>query len=346
MANELDLLIPDYVSRSQHRIWIAAPPGQVWAAMLAVALTDLPLARTLLAVRNLPARLMGSPTVRSGRRPLAQLLRDDDRWVTLIEEPGRRLVVGRAARFWELVPTAAPGIGSRSDFLAFSEPGFAKAVISHEIVPDGAGSYLITETRVVGTDARARRVFAAYWQVIRPGVGLIRRSTLKAVSRRCAVLPGRSQTSEAVPAATPPMPRALAARASGLLQLLGVAHAAVGVIKYRSELAAIASDGIFNAVNGHPERLIAFWFLVVAPALWMCGRLLAVAESTGHLKVQVAAGRLLIGLGLVGILAMPTSPFWALGAVGVIALHNGSPRRSPTPETSPKDLELLDGWPS
>lgn len=99
MANELDLLIPDYVSRSQHRIWIAAPPGQVWAAMLAVALTDLPLARTLLAARNLPARLMGSPTVRSGPRPLTQLLRDDDRWVTLIEEPGRRLVVGRAARF-------------------------------------------------------------------------------------------------------------------------------------------------------------------------------------------------------------------------------------------------------
>ena len=134
------------------------------------------------------------------------------------------------------------------------------------------------------------------------------------------------------------MPWALPVRASGLLQLLGVAHAAVGVIKYRSELAAVASDGVFNAVKGDPERLVAFWFLVVAPALWMSGRLFAVAESTGHLKVQVVAGRVLIGLGLVGVLAMPASPFWALGAVGVVALRNGSPRRSPTPETRRHDV--------
>ncbi|MFD8318480.1 hypothetical protein [Kitasatospora purpeofusca] len=69
--------------------------------------------------------------------------------------------------------------------MAFGEPGWAKAVISHEVFAHGGGSRLVTETRIRGTDPRARRRFAAYWFLIRPGVGLIRRSALAAAARRC-----------------------------------------------------------------------------------------------------------------------------------------------------------------
>jgi hypothetical protein len=43
---------------------------------------------------------------------------------------------------------------------------------------------LSTETRIAATDARARRRFAAYWLVVRPGSGLIRRLWLRAVKKR------------------------------------------------------------------------------------------------------------------------------------------------------------------
>jgi hypothetical protein len=42
---------------------------------------------------------------------------------------------------------------------------------------------LRTETRVVATDPRTTRAFAAYWFVIRPGSSAIRREVLKVVAR-------------------------------------------------------------------------------------------------------------------------------------------------------------------
>jgi len=43
---------------------------------------------------------------------------------------------------------------------------------------------LSTETRVLATDPKTRRTFAAYWCVIRPGSSVIRRELLKVVARR------------------------------------------------------------------------------------------------------------------------------------------------------------------
>ena len=50
--------------------------------------------------------------------------------------------------------------------------------------PRARGTFLSTETRVVATDARTRRAFAAYWFLIRPGSGAIRRELLRVVARR------------------------------------------------------------------------------------------------------------------------------------------------------------------
>jgi len=96
-----------------------------------------------------------------------------------------RLAMGAVAQFWRLSPAPAPDIRDGADLIAFNSPGYAKAVMSFEIAPDGAGSRLLTETRVQATDAAARRSFRLYWLVIRAGSGLIRRSILRAVKRRC-----------------------------------------------------------------------------------------------------------------------------------------------------------------
>ncbi|MEV8630918.1 hypothetical protein AB0395_04610 [Streptosporangium sp. NPDC051023] len=186
MSDTLQTFMPTYDHRVVHAIGIPAPPEDVWAQMLAVTLAELPLPRLLMAIRTFPTRLRGGESALTARsQPLAELFRADNRWITLAQEPGHELVLGRVARFWQPVPTAPANVRTAEDLTAFQESGFAKAVISHEIIPEGTGSRLVTETRIQGTDPRVRRLFAAYWWLIRPGVGLIRRSALNAVARRC-----------------------------------------------------------------------------------------------------------------------------------------------------------------
>jgi hypothetical protein len=52
------------------------------------------------------------------------------------------------------------------------------------------GTLLSTETRMRATDPRARRAFAAYWFLIRPSSGAIRREVLRAVADRAQSPPG------------------------------------------------------------------------------------------------------------------------------------------------------------
>jgi hypothetical protein len=63
--------------------------------------------------------------------------------------------------------------------------GFAKAVMSFTIEPQGPGLCLLrTETRVHATDPESRDVFARYWTVISPGSLLIRHMWLRAIKVR------------------------------------------------------------------------------------------------------------------------------------------------------------------
>jgi len=137
-----------------------------------------------MGVRALPASWGRGGRGFSLDEPLLALFRRMG-FVTVVEEPGARLAMGAVAQFWRLSPAPAPDIRNGADLLSFNSPGYAKAMMSFEIAPEGAGSRLLTETRVQATDAAARRRFRLYWLVIRAGSGLIRRSILRAVKRRC-----------------------------------------------------------------------------------------------------------------------------------------------------------------
>ena len=63
-------------------------------------------------------------------------------------------------------------------------PNRVIAAMNFLVVPHGATSRVITETRVHGTDAWARRRFAVYWRIIHPGSDIIRRGWLEAIKRR------------------------------------------------------------------------------------------------------------------------------------------------------------------
>jgi hypothetical protein len=72
------------------------------------------------------------------------------------------------------------------EFVAFDAPGYAKAIASFRVQPSGALTRVTTERRIQATDSAAKRKFALYWALIRPGSGLIRRDLLRAVRRRAS----------------------------------------------------------------------------------------------------------------------------------------------------------------
>jgi hypothetical protein len=168
-ATRLDEVLPEYHHRERHSTHVVAPPQQVFAAIRSVTLAEMPLARLLMRARGMHAG------------PAAPVLDEALRTFRILaDEPGRELVIGSIGQPWRLHGGARPD--AASDFRGFREPGYAKMALSFRL--DGAT--LSTETRVLLTDARARRRFRLYWLAIRPFSGLIRRVWLHAIARRAA----------------------------------------------------------------------------------------------------------------------------------------------------------------
>jgi hypothetical protein len=190
----LDEFLPEYDANEVHSVRIAASPEHVLAAARALTARDVPLVIGLMAVRRLPARLARlarRPPGRADRSPAgagrppsdAPLIEGFTRAGFLVLAERRdELVFGVVGRFW----TLDGGIEriNVGDFVTFAEPGFAKAVFNFHARAVAGGTLLTTETRIKGTDARARRSFRRYWRVVMPGSALIRRAWLRAIRKR------------------------------------------------------------------------------------------------------------------------------------------------------------------
>jgi hypothetical protein len=189
----LDHLLPRFDVRQVHEAWVPAPVDVVWSAVKQVTGREVRILMPLEFLRWLPGFLIG-------RRPFwpdpsAPLLAGFTVGVVpLGERPGREVVAGAVGRFWRIVGNEAAPVRARADFVAFSEPGYAKAAIAFTVFPERDGTRVKTETRVVGTSAEATRLLRRYWLVIRPGSDAIRRSWLAAIRRHA--LRALAKTSE------------------------------------------------------------------------------------------------------------------------------------------------------
>ncbi len=67
---------------------------------------------------------------------------------------------------------------------AWSDPGWIKVAMEFRLEPTPAGTLFSTETRILPTDPRSRRSFAAYWFLVRASSAAIRREVLRVVARR------------------------------------------------------------------------------------------------------------------------------------------------------------------
>ncbi|HEY1458265.1 MAG TPA: DUF6463 family protein [Solirubrobacteraceae bacterium] len=107
-----------------------------------------------------------------------------------------------------------------------------------------------------------------------------------------------------------------------LLQLLALAHTAVGAVFFHEELRTIARDGVAGAVPYRGPKATAFWFLVPSPLLWILGRLLSRAEEVGDTQALQSASRAGLASALTAVLCLPVSGFWVWAAISLRGLRD------------------------
>lgn len=169
----LDEVLPEFHFAERHSTRVEASPERVFDAVRSVTLAEMPVARVLMRMRGMQAET-ARPVLQEAMRTFA----------VLADDPGRELVIGSVAQPWRL--RGGSRLDAGMDFRGFRDPGYAKMAMSFRL--DGAT--LTTDTRVLLTDARARRRFRAYWLLIRPFSGAVRRVWLKAIVRRAELDPG------------------------------------------------------------------------------------------------------------------------------------------------------------
>ncbi|MGI9605155.1 MAG: hypothetical protein ACR2P0_03355 [Acidimicrobiales bacterium] len=184
-------LLPDAPFAERHSRIVNAPLTEVWPACLHVHSRELRTLVPLMALRSLPSviRDRSLPASHEHRTLIDTFEAGGFVVIRRDAEPvddQAAVVFGGVGKFWSPTNNHPHPFDDSSALLAFEEPGFAKTVATLEArAIDHARTRVITETRVDGTDADATRKFRPYWMLIRPFSGLIRRSWLAAIARRC-----------------------------------------------------------------------------------------------------------------------------------------------------------------
>jgi hypothetical protein len=176
----LDEVVPHPEYRICHSRSVGAPPELVWDELRQVTLSALPLTYALEGVRLLPARLAGRRHQPLARRTLLNVtpipVLFSERAQVVISaglSQARRLFGGRTLPRLEAAALRA-----------WSQPGWIKVAMEFRLEPARAATLLSTETRILATDPKTRRSFAAYWFLIRASSSAIRREVLAGVARR------------------------------------------------------------------------------------------------------------------------------------------------------------------
>ena len=176
MGTLLDEVMPRFDVHEVHSLWVPSNQQETYDAVTAVSAREVRLFGPLMRLRTFGR----SKRVFDPQAPLVEEMLKIG-FARLTERPGEEIVIGAIGRFWS--PTGNKPVPT-PDFAAFADPGYAKAAMNFVVRPEGSGSRIVTETRVLGTDAEATRKFRRYWLVIRLGSGAIRRSWLRAIRVR------------------------------------------------------------------------------------------------------------------------------------------------------------------
>ena len=172
----LDRFIPDYDVVERHHVRVAAPAAVTLAAAKESNF-DSPLVTAIFRAREIALRARPPKPIEA--RGLVNVFTAIG-WVILDETPDREIVFGAVTQPWQsdvVFRSVRP-----EAFRAFSEPGYVKIAFTLRADPvNEHESIFRTETRVVPTDAGARRTFRWYWARFSPGIIVIRYALLRGV---------------------------------------------------------------------------------------------------------------------------------------------------------------------
>ncbi|MBI2619339.1 MAG: hypothetical protein HYW57_04600 [Ignavibacteriales bacterium] len=179
----LDRFIHRWDFRERHAITIQAPPARVLPAIKRLTPSDVPLAKALMRLRSIPSLLAGRKTFLSqSEKPFLDQIVGNG-FLLLGEDSEKELLLGTIGRFWKASGEFCLAVQTPEDFLSFQEAGRVKVGWNFFVETSANGTRVQTETRILATDRPARWKFFAYWLLVRPGSGMIRKAILRSVRR-------------------------------------------------------------------------------------------------------------------------------------------------------------------
>jgi hypothetical protein len=101
--------------------------------------------------------------------------------------------------------------------------------------------------------------------------------------------------------------------AAWILFCLGFGHTILGFIWFKQAFKDAWVDGLIGkfGVGAVEIRRLAFWFTLVGPLMIMGGHIAIHAGRVGDLGLLKIIGFYLLLIAMIGVLALPKSPFWA-----------------------------------
>ncbi len=181
-ATRLDTVLAQWHWRTRATAWADADAAELLVAFEQVTLAELP------ATAKRPGRPASGD--RRGVTMVADLL--DQGFVLLDAEPHRELVLGQIGQFWRGGSTTAVPLDGQASFVAFAEPGYAKAAFSLRAQPLDRGAMISVETRLAATDVRTHRQFNRFWLAGSWTSPAGHQQLLDTVRRRATVVVGAS----------------------------------------------------------------------------------------------------------------------------------------------------------
>ena len=109
---------------------------------------------------------------------------------------------------------------------------------------------------------------------------------------------------------------------------VGAVHSVFGLVFLGDTLAILWNEGLFNTVNGQPEREFAFWFVFFGLLTILLGAVVDWTEVSKAGLPQVF-GWALLGLTLICVTVMPISGGWLLLPPALGAIRRSRERGAP-----------------
>lgn len=174
---KLDELLSSYDVAARYEILVQASPSETAAALEHTDFSGSRLTRLLLGLRTLGKR---RPDAKAGTQ-VERLRRAG--FIELANVPQKEIVFGVVGRFWRPDSGIITGL-SAEEVIAFQTEGHAKAVWNFAVfAKSDKTTQVVTETRIQTFGRSARWKFRAYWLVVGPFSGIIRKEILALVKR-------------------------------------------------------------------------------------------------------------------------------------------------------------------